>query len=78
MKRMLGVVVAGLVLAPSALAAGGSTLNGYGGDAGAVQGTVQKSGTLPFTGLSLVGVLVLAIALIAAGVLIRYRTRATR
>lgn len=77
MKRILGVVVGGLVFAPSALAAGGSTLSGYGGSAGAVQGTVQKTGTLPFTGFSLLGVLVLAIALIAAGVLIRLRTRAT-
>lgn len=76
MKKLLGVVGAALFVAPSAFA-GGSTSAGYGGHAGAVQGTVQKSGTLPFTGLSLTGVLVAGLLLLIAGVVIRRKARAS-
>jgi hypothetical protein len=71
MKKLYGIAALALMLAPSAAAAGNSTLHGYGGSAGSVQGTVQKSGTLPFTGLSLVAVVVAGLVLVAIGVLIR-------
>lgn len=48
-------------------------MSGYGGNAGTVQGAVQKSGSLPFTGLSLTAFLVLGLLLIAAGVVVRRR-----
>jgi len=76
MKKYLGVVGIALLVAPSAFA-GGSTSAGYGGHAGAVQGTVQKSGSLPFTGLSLTGVLVAGLLLLVVGVVIRRRARAS-
>jgi hypothetical protein len=77
MKKIVGAAVLALVAAPAAAAAGGSTLHGYGGSAGAVQGTVQKSGSLPFTGLSLTGVLIAGLVLVAVGVVIRRMGRAS-
>jgi hypothetical protein len=77
MTKFLIVIGSALFLAPVALAAGGSTTSGYGGAAGAVQTAVQKSGTLPFTGLSLTGVLAFGILLLAAGFLIRRKARAS-
>ena len=77
MKKFLVVVGSALFLAPDAFAAGGSTTSGYGGAAGAAQGVVQKSGTLPFTGLSLAGVLVFGVLLLVLGLLIRRKAQAS-
>jgi hypothetical protein len=80
MKRLISMsAVLGLVIAlPStALAGGGSTLSGYGGSAGSIRGTVQKSGSLPFTGLSLTFVVLAAIALVALGFAMRRGSRAS-
>jgi hypothetical protein len=77
MRKLLGVAGLALLVASPAFASGNSTLNGYGGSAGAVQGTVQKSGTLPFTGLSLMGFLVAGLVLVAVGALIRHKGRAS-
>lgn len=77
MTKFLIVIGSALFIAPVALAAGGSTTSGYAGAAGTVQTTVQKSGTLPFTGLSLTGVLAFGILLLAAGFLIRRKARAS-
>jgi hypothetical protein len=63
-----------LTAVPAALASGGSSMSGYGGTAGNVQGAVQKSGSLPFTGLSLTAFVVLGVLLIAVGVVLRRRT----
>lgn len=72
MKKLVLTWGALVALALPALAlAGGSTMSGYGGAAGSVQGTVQKSGTLPFTGLSLTIVLVVGVGLVALGYLLR-------
>ena len=73
MRKLIGVLGVALVFAPSALA--GSTTSGYGGSAGVAQATVQKTGTLPFTGLSLTGVLLAGIALVAVGVLLHRKGR---
>jgi hypothetical protein len=80
--RKLSVLVAALVLIPAtaALAAGGATSAGYGGAAG-VQGLVSKSGgsgTLPFTGFSLVAVVVVGSLLVIAGLLMRRGRRVTQ
>jgi hypothetical protein len=78
MTKFLIVIGSALFLAPVAFAAGGSTTSGYGGAAGAVQTAVQKPGTtLPFTGLSLTGVLAFGILLLAAGFFIRRKARAS-
>lgn len=79
MKRvaLIGSALFGLVVPTVALAGGGSAQDGYGGVAGNVQGTVQKSGTLPFTGLSLTIVLVVGLALVVAGLLMRRGGRST-
>ena len=69
----LGSAVLALLVVPAALA-GGSTLSGYGGKAGTVQTSVQKGGTLPFTGLSLTVFVVVGLLLVAAGVVLRRRT----
>jgi hypothetical protein len=71
--KKVAVAVALFVLSPvaGALAGGGSTLAGYGGSAGTVQGTVQKTGSLPFTGMDLSLVAVIAGALVVAGLLLR-------
>jgi len=59
LRFVMVLVCAALVLAPSALAAGGAAGNGYGGSAGNVQNqvgagnTAGASGSLPFTGLDL-------------------------
>ena len=60
MRLVLVALCAVLVLAPSALAAGGSAGQGYGGAGGNVQnevgsaaGTAGAGGSLPFTGLDL-------------------------
>jgi len=74
MKKLVSFVaaVSGLTIASSALA--GSTLSGYAGNAGTIQSNVQKSGSLPFTGLSLTAFAIVALLLIAAGVVLRRRT----
>jgi len=77
MKKLVSAAVLALAVAPTAAAAGSSTLHGYGGNAGSVQGTVQKSGTLPFTGLSLTGVVIAGLVLVAVGVVIRRMGRAS-
>ena len=77
MKKLLSVTALALLVAPAAMAAGGSTLHGYGGSAGSVQGTVQKGGTLPFTGLSLTGFLLAGLVLVAIGVWLRRKSRAS-
>ena len=74
MSAGLGLLVA---LPSTALAGGGSTLSGYGGAAGSIRGTVQKSGSLPFTGLSLTFVVLAAIALVALGYAMRRSSRAS-
>jgi hypothetical protein len=82
--RKLVAFIAVFALAPvtAALAAGGATSAGYAGPAG-VQGALQKSGaatghgTLPFTGLSLLLVVVVGAALIAVGFVLRRGRRAT-
>jgi hypothetical protein len=73
MSAVLGLLVA---LPSTALAGGGSTLSGYGGSAG-IRGTVQKSGSLPFTGLSLTFVVLAALALVALGFAMRRGSRAS-
>lgn len=72
MKKLVAlIVVLVLTSATAAFAAGGAaTDSGYGGNA-AVSGAVQKSGSLPFTGLSLVGIVVAGVLLVAVGFLMR-------
>lgn len=74
--RKLFVLIGAFVLIPAtaAWAAGGAaTSAGYAGSAGTVQGALQKSGsgTLPFTGLSLVGVVAVGVVLVIAGYFLR-------
>lgn len=78
MKKIIATIVV-FALAPvaGALAGGGSTLAGYGGTAGRIQGTVQKTGSLPFTGLNLTIVAVAAVALIVAGFFVRRAGRSS-
>jgi hypothetical protein len=78
MKKLisLGSVVLGFLVVPAAWA-GGSTLSGYGGKAGTVQTSVQKGGTLPFTGLSLTAFVVVGLVLVAVGIALRKRTART-
>lgn len=76
-KWIAGGSLFGVLALPGLALAGGSTTSGYGGEAGAVQGTVQKSGTLPFTGLSLTVVLVVGVALVVLGILLRRGGRAS-
>jgi hypothetical protein len=77
MKKLIlaGSVVGGLAFPALAAAGGSSTLSGYGGPAGTVAGTVQKSGTLPFTGLNLTVVLVVGLVLVGVGYFMRRRGR---
>jgi hypothetical protein len=76
MKKLLVMTgVAALTSAPAAWA-GGSPVSGYGGAGGTIQGTVQKSGALPFTGLNLTVVVAIGILLVGIGVLMRRRSRA--
>jgi hypothetical protein len=72
-KKLTIATAVFLAAAPAALAGGQSSMSGYGGTAGTVQGAVQKSGSLPFTGLSLTAFLIVGLLLIAAGVLVRRR-----
>ena len=76
MKRFTGFSLGllALTIVGSASAGGSTVVNGYGGKAGAPVGAVVTShptsghtGTLPFTGLSLVGITVVALLLIALG-----------
>jgi hypothetical protein len=78
MKKLV-TTVALFVLAPTAgaFAGGGSPLLGYGGAGGAVQGAVQKSGSLPFTGLNLGLVALLAAGLLLAGFVLRRANRSS-
>ena len=70
-RTFISAAVVCLAVAPTAL--GGSSRSGYAGVAGAVQGSVQKSGSLPFTGLSLTAFAVAGLALVATGVLLYRR-----
>lgn len=70
-RTFISAAVVFLTVAPTALA--GSSQSGYAGVAGAVQGSVQKSGSLPFTGLSLTAFTVAGLALVATGVLLYRR-----
>jgi hypothetical protein len=74
-KKILFVAAVFMAFAQTALAGSGSS--GYGGSAGAVQGSVQKSGTLPFTGLSLTAFAIVGVLLIATGVFLHRRTART-
>jgi LPXTG-motif cell wall-anchored protein len=65
-KTFLYAAVVFLAAAPTAL--GGSSQAGYAGSAGNVQGSVQKSGSLPFTGLSLTAFAIVGLLLIVTGV----------
>ena len=83
--RCLTVAVCALlVLAPSALAAGGSAGQGYGGKAGGVQNEVNqgalnaaagKSSSLPFTGLDLALLVVGGVMLLIVGAGLRRAAR---
>ncbi len=67
-KSVLYAAVVILAAAPTAM--GGSSQSGYAGTAGSVQGSVHKSGSLPFTGLSLTAFAIVGLLLVAAGVLL--------
>ncbi len=70
-KTFLYAAVVFLAAAPTAL--GGSSQSGYAGSAGNVQGSVQKSGSLPFTGLSLTVFAIVGLLLITTGVFLYRR-----
>ena len=70
-RTFISAAVVCLAVAPTAL--GGSSQSGYAGVAGAVQGSVQKSGSLPFTGLSLTAFAVAGLAVVATGVFLSRR-----
>jgi len=84
MKRIVGWSVAlfALTVVSSAAAAGGSTIvHAYGGKSGGTVGTVLThkpptvanavhGSTLPFTGLSLVGIAAVAVVLVALGLVL--------
>ncbi|HET7137545.1 MAG TPA: hypothetical protein VFI04_04265 [Gaiellaceae bacterium] len=72
LKRLVTTAAVFMVAAPTAFA--GSSQSGYAGKAGAVQGTVQKSGSLPFTGLSLTAFAIVGALLIVTGVFLHRRT----
>lgn len=74
MKKVisLGSVALGFLAVPAAWA--GSTVSGYAGKAGTVQTSVQKGGTLPFTGLSLTAFVVVGLVLVAVGFALRKRS----
>lgn len=70
MKRILTfATVVALTAVPAASA--GSPQSGYGGSGGSVQGTVQKAGELPFTGLNLTVFAVAALLLVGVGLVLR-------
>ena len=74
-RKILFVAAGFMALAPTALAGSGNS--GYGGNAGGAQVSVQKSGTLPFTGLSLTAFAIVGVLLIATGVFLHRRTTRT-
>lgn len=74
MKVVRFAILAALVVVPTALAGGGSSsTDGYAGVGGVIQTKVgaptthHVGGTLPFTGLNLSIVVVLALLLVAVG-----------
>jgi hypothetical protein len=75
LRCLMAAVCALLVLAPSALAAGGSAGQGYGGKAGGVQNEVNQGAlnaaagksSLPFTGLDLALLIVGGVTLLVVG-----------
>jgi hypothetical protein len=74
------VSVVAMILVPAALAGGGSSVSGYGGEAGVIgtkvtSPTVHSTGSLPFTGMNLAIAGVAAILLIALGVGMRSMSR---
>jgi hypothetical protein len=79
----MAAVCALLVLAPSALAAGGSAGQGYGGKAGGVQNEVNQGAlnaaagksSLPFTGLDLALLVVGGVMLLVVGAGLRRAAR---
>lgn len=73
MIKKFTIALAVFLAAAPAAWAGGSSMSGYGGTAGTVQGAVQKSGNLPFTGLSLTAFVIVGVLLIAVGVVVRRR-----
>lgn len=74
-KAILIGVVAALMAAPSALAAAGPVLSGYGGQGGETQGTLGGAqggvASLPFTGSELTLVVVFGAALLVTGFALR-------
>jgi hypothetical protein len=74
-RAISAAAIASLTWASVALAGSGSSTDGYGGTAGAVQSQVSsaphvagaKGSTLPFTGLNLTLIVVGAIVLLAIG-----------
>ena len=75
-KTFLYAAVVFLAAAPTAL--GGSSQAGYAGNAGSVQGTVQKSGSLPFTGLSLTAFAIVGLLFVATGVVLYRRSNSSK
>ena len=73
MKTVRFAMLAALVVVPTALAGGGSSTDGYAGVGGVIQKKVgaptthHVGGTLPFTGLNLAIVGVVAVLLVAVG-----------
>ncbi len=83
--RLASLIVTGSLFAlgvvPAALAADPDEIV-YGGDAGNVQqdlasGALGSDGTLPFTGLNLVLIVIAGIALVATGILLKRRSNPT-
>ena len=75
MKRLAAIassVLAYLVMASVALAQQ-PTQSGYGGTGGNIQGDVEGSGSLPFTGFAAVPVMLAGLALLMAGLMLRRR-----
>jgi hypothetical protein len=83
LRCLMAAVCALLVLAPSALAAGGSAGQGYGGKAGGVQNEVNQGAlnaaagesSLPFTGLDLALLVVGGVMLLVVGAGLRRAAR---
>ena len=84
-RLILTALIASLGLLVSATAAFGAdiALTGHGTTAGDAQdgvaaGVVDSGGTLPFTGLNLVFIVIGGLALLAVGVLLRRRGASSR
>jgi hypothetical protein len=76
MNRILTLAtILALTVVPAASA--GSPQAGYGGSGGSIQGTVQKAGELPFTGLSLTVFAIGALLLVGVGLFLRRSGRAS-